>query len=788
MGEGQPTARIVPVAWSWHDACDFCPRGAPRGRLTRRNRLAGRWQGRAEPPTRHGCVNLTPTDTQLARHRPVARVLALLWLALAILPAASRAQSASLAELLAAQGIQPITPPTPAPDFTLPLLAGGEGDLSASHGDWVVLTFFATWCGPCRSEMPTLERLHRSHADAGLAVLAVSVDRRRDPVEPFVAEHGLTLPVFWDRTGEVGEAYRATSIPVSYVIDPSGQIVGMARGARDWAATAPLFDALRQALPDSSDAPFRYARLDALELPEVLEPPTAEWSLPAEPPRPGRPFSIEIRLSWSGRLDDYLPQPPQIPLPPGIRRGRVAATSSSLDQRHLVRYQIELTAAEPGVYELDPIELRYLPALGDGPVAERVAGPTLEVVAAGVAARPPAALAALAAALALAGYWLYRRRRGRAAVQAPEPALARAAARRARPRQGPPAGGRRRRRLRAAGRRRARAREPRRAARPGAPAGVGALWRQPARRRRARGHRAPPRAGARQAAARSRRRAAPPAAAAAESRRPLNPYPQGDLRMSPIPEELTAQIEALSGRLQRLRDEVGKVIVGQSYMVERLLIGLLADGHVLLEGVPGLAKTTRRQDPGAGHRHRASRASSSRPTCCRPTCIGTADLQPAETATSRSRRGRSSPTSSWPTRSTAPRPRCRARCSRRCRSGRSRSATRPTRCPTRSWSWRPRTRSSRRAPTRCPRPRSTASCSSSRSATRTSRRSRRSCAAWPQRHRPSHRAGGHPGRDPRAARRRRRDLHRREGQGLHRRPRPRHARPGGATGSSGWRT
>ncbi len=62
--------------------------------------------------------------------------------------------------------------------------------------------------------------------------------------------------------------------------------------------------------------------------------------------------------------------------------------------------------------------------------------------------------------------------------------------------------------------------------------------------------------------------------------------------MSPIAEELTNQIEALSGRLQRLRDEVGKVIVGQSYMVDRLLMGLIADGHILIEGIPGLAKTT----------------------------------------------------------------------------------------------------------------------------------------------------------------------------------------------------
>ena len=201
-------------------------------------------------------------------------------------------------------------------------MAGGEADLSANQGDWVVLTFFATWCGPCRSEMPTLEELHRSRGDDGLAVLAVSVDRRRDPVEPFVDEHRLTLPVFWDQRGEVGNAYRATSIPVSYVIDPGGRIVGMARGARDWAATAPLFDALQKTQPATPDASSHYARLDTLELPEILEPPTAEWSLPAEAPRPGRPFTIEVRLSWSGRIEDYLPQPPQIPLPEGISRGR----------------------------------------------------------------------------------------------------------------------------------------------------------------------------------------------------------------------------------------------------------------------------------------------------------------------------------------------------------------------------------------------------------------------------------------------------------------------------------
>ena len=209
----------------------------------------------------------------MARNRPALPTFALLGcLAASAAIAADAAQPVPVAELLAAGGIQPVTPPTAAPDFTLPLVDGGEGNLSDHHGDWVVLTFFATWCGPCRHEMPTLERLHRDRGDDALAVVAVSVDRQRAPVEPFVAEHDLTLPVYWDQRGEVGTAYRATSIPVSYVIDPTGRIVGMARGARDWAATGPLFDALREASPAPPEAVSHYARLGGLELPEVLEP------------------------------------------------------------------------------------------------------------------------------------------------------------------------------------------------------------------------------------------------------------------------------------------------------------------------------------------------------------------------------------------------------------------------------------------------------------------------------------------------------------------------------------
>ena len=160
-----------------------------------------------------------------------------------------------------------------------------------------------------------------------------------------------------------------------------------------------------------------------------------------------------------------------------------------------------------------------------------------------------------------------------------------------------------------------------------------------------------------------------------------------------------------------------QVIVGQRYMLDRLLIGLLADGHVLLEGVPGLAKTLAVNTLAQALHARYQRIQFT-PDLLPADLIGTLIYKP-QSGEFRVRKGPVFANLCSPTRSTARRPRCRARCSRRCRSTRSRSATRPSRCRSRSWCSRPRTRSSRRAPIRCPRRRSTASCSSSRSATRT---------------------------------------------------------------------
>ena len=158
--------------------------------------------------------------------------------------------------------------------------------------------------------------------------------------------------------------------------------------------------------------------------------------------------------------------------------------------------------------------------------------------------------------------------------------------------------------------------------------------------------------------------------------------------------DLNALIRQESAFIAELLTEINKVMVGQEALVERVLIGLLADGHILLEGVPGLAKTLLVKTLAQAIDGGFARIQFT-PDLLPADLIGTQIYNP-RTASSASITGRSSPTSSWPTRSTARRPRCRAPCWRPCRNARSPSATRPSRWPTSSWCWPRRIPSSRK--------------------------------------------------------------------------------------------
>ena len=100
----------------------------------------------------------------------------------------------------------------------------------------VVLNFWATWCTPCTTEMPTLEGLWREYREHGLVVVGVSVDRGapRAVLEPYIRHHGLTFPILLDPDSRAAGAWRVTGIPATFVVRPGGEVAGMATGAREW--------------------------------------------------------------------------------------------------------------------------------------------------------------------------------------------------------------------------------------------------------------------------------------------------------------------------------------------------------------------------------------------------------------------------------------------------------------------------------------------------------------------------------------------------------------------------
>ena len=113
-----------------------------------------------------------------------------------------------------------------APDFTLERLDGEEIRLSDLRGKVVLLNFWATWCPPCRSEMPAFQEAYVDYEEEGFVILAVNATRQDTPekVVDFIAEYGLSFPIVLDETGEVNQLYLVQSLPTSFFIDEEGII------------------------------------------------------------------------------------------------------------------------------------------------------------------------------------------------------------------------------------------------------------------------------------------------------------------------------------------------------------------------------------------------------------------------------------------------------------------------------------------------------------------------------------------------------------------------------------
>jgi peroxiredoxin len=122
-----------------------------------------------------------------------------------------------------------------APNFQLRDLAGNLVSLSQLRGKVVLLNFWATWCGPCRVEMPAMEQLYRTFPRKEFEILAVSTDPQGAVVtRPFQQEMGFTFPILHDSEYRVGLTYGARTLPMTFMVDRQGVIRQKIFGARDW--------------------------------------------------------------------------------------------------------------------------------------------------------------------------------------------------------------------------------------------------------------------------------------------------------------------------------------------------------------------------------------------------------------------------------------------------------------------------------------------------------------------------------------------------------------------------
>jgi peroxiredoxin len=125
-----------------------------------------------------------------------------------------------------------------AEDFTLPLVAGRKFRLGAERGKVVMVNFWATWCPPCREEMPAMERLWRHQKDQGFVIVAVALDADPKVVKPFVDRYGLTFPVALDPKMDLGNTYGVRGLPSSFIVDKQGHLAALALGPRPWDSDA----------------------------------------------------------------------------------------------------------------------------------------------------------------------------------------------------------------------------------------------------------------------------------------------------------------------------------------------------------------------------------------------------------------------------------------------------------------------------------------------------------------------------------------------------------------------
>jgi len=154
--------------------------------------------------------------------------------------------SQETATLLRNAKIQVVNQRTDPHAFSLPMLTGGIAALSDFKGRIVILNFWATWCPPCRAEMPSMENLYQRFRDQGLEILAVDIGEDENTIRRFINNNKYTFPVLLDTNKRISNSYGIEAIPTTYILDREGKIIARVVGSISWdsAQAIAAFDAL----------------------------------------------------------------------------------------------------------------------------------------------------------------------------------------------------------------------------------------------------------------------------------------------------------------------------------------------------------------------------------------------------------------------------------------------------------------------------------------------------------------------------------------------------------------
>ena len=117
-----------------------------------------------------------------------------------------------------------------APDFTLKSTSGSNWRLSEQRGSVILINFWASWCGPCRQEMPLLDDIQQKYSRLGFSIIGVNVDKDTDKADKILKEIPVSFPVLYDPAGDVGKLFNVDSMPTTVIVDRDGKMRFLHRG------------------------------------------------------------------------------------------------------------------------------------------------------------------------------------------------------------------------------------------------------------------------------------------------------------------------------------------------------------------------------------------------------------------------------------------------------------------------------------------------------------------------------------------------------------------------------